>query len=324
MASGLTLKKTAVVLFNLGGPGSQEEVRPFLYSLFSDPAILSLPNPLRSLLAALITWKRLKEAREIYALLGGGSPLLKNTHTQAQALEMELGEGYKTFVAMRHAAPKIQTTLQEVEAYDPQEVILLPLYPHYSTTTTESFLRGWSKAIKGQKTPTRFVSSYPEQSGFIEAMADLTVPHYTRAKNEGIPRVLFTAHGLPEKIIKGGDPYQRQIEQTAKRLVERLGLSSGEVVLCYQSRVGPLKWIGPSTEEEVIKAAQDKKPLVVVPISFVSEHSETLVELDITYQKLALFHGCPAYHRVETVQTHPSFIKGLASLVKGQAHSLLP
>jgi len=322
MGSSIRVKKTAVVLFNLGGPASQEEVKPFLYSLFSDPAIISLPNPFRSILAYFIARNRLKETQAIYAHLGGGSPLLKNTKAQATALQTELGDGYRTFVAMRHAAPKMQATFHEVKDYDPQEVILLPLYPQYSTTTTESFLKGWNKVAKGWMTPTHFVSSYPTQNDFIEATRVLTVPHYEKAKTQGEPMVLFTAHGLPEKIIKRGDPYQGHVEKTVQSLIEKLEISSKEVVLCYQSRVGLLKWIGPSTEEEVLKAAQERKPLVVVPVSFVSEHSETLVELDITYRNLALSHGCPAYYRVETVQTHPSFIRCLATLVKEKDNSI--
>lgn len=313
----IIMAKTAVVLLNLGGPLSQEEIKPFLFSLFSDPAILTFPNPFRYILASLITRKRLKEAQHIYAQLGGGSPLLKNTESQATALENELGEGYKVFIAMRHAAPLTHETFQKAKAYNPDEIVLLPLYPHYSTTTTESSFKEWKRVSKGYPTPTHFIHSYPAQKGFVEALADLTHPHYEKAKHFGIPRVLLTAHGLPEKIIQKGDPYQQQVETTAFEFTKKMGFSKEDTTLCYQSRVGPLKWIGPYTEEEIVRASLDKRPLVVVPISFVSEHSETLVELDITYRELALQNGCPAYHRVETVQTHPLFIKGLASLVRG-------
>lgn len=316
MGSSSRLKKTAVVLFNLGGPLSQDDVEPFLFSLFSDPAILTLPNPFRHILARLITRGRLKEARHIYAQLGGGSPLLKNTNEQAKALESELGAGYKVYVAMRHAAPFTKTAFEEVKAYDPDEVILLPLYPQYSTTTTESSFKEWNKVAKGWNRPTHLIHSYPTQMGFITAMAELTLPHYGEAKKLGTPRVLLTAHGLPEKIIKKGDPYQRQVEQTANQLIEKIEVENNDVVICYQSRVGPLKWLAPYTEEEIKKTAKEKRPLVVIPLSFISEHSETLVELDVTYRELALQSGCPGYRRVETVQTHPLFIKGLASLVR--------
>ncbi len=316
MDSGVKMKKTAVILFNLGGPSSQQEVKHFLISLFSDPAIITLPNPFRYLLARVIAGGRLKEAQHIFSLLGGGSPLLKNTKAQAEALETELGTGFRVFVAMRHANPLTKETAQEVKSYGPEEIVLLPLYPQYSTTTTESSFKEWKRITLGWKIPTRSVPFYPRHEGFIEAMKALALPHYEKAQKEGAPRVLLTAHGLPEKVIKKGDPYQQQVEDTAKKLVEKLGISSLDSRICYQSRVGPLKWIGPYTEEEVLKAAQEKRPLVIIPLSFVSEHSETLVELDITYRHLALKKGCPAYHRVETVQTHPSFIKGLADLVR--------
>lgn len=309
------MKKTAVVLLNLGGPSTQEEIRSFLFSLFYDPSILTFPNPFRYFLASLLARRRLKEAQHIYSCLGGGSPLLKNTNAQALALETELGKGFRVFVAMRHASPLSDETVYNVKAYAPDEVVLLPLYPQYSTTTTQSSFRAWAKAAQGWKIKTHFVHSYPQEEGFLVAMKELVLPHYWEAQKKGKPRVLMMAHGLPEKIIKKGDPYQRHVEETAKSLIEKLGVYPLDSVLCYQSRVGPLKWIGPYADEEIVKSAKENRPLVVIPLSFVSEHSETLVELDITYRDLALREGCPAYHRVETVQTHPLFIKGLARLV---------
>lgn len=317
MPSAPSQKKTAVVLFNLGGPSSPDEIKPFLFSLFSDPAILTIPQPFRYLLATLITKKRLREAQHIYAQLGGSSPLLKNTIAQAKALETELGKEYRVFVAMRHAAPLIKTVFQDVQTYDPDDVVLLPLYPQYSTTTTESAWKEWKRTSVDWETPTQFVRSYPTQNGFLEAMKELTLPLYEKAKTHGRPRVVLTAHGLPEKIIKKGDPYQRHVEESAQKLIQKLQILPDESILCYQSRVGPLKWIGPSTESEILSASQENRPLVIVPLSFVSEHSETLVELDITYKKLALDNGCPAYYRAPTVQTHPLFIKGLGDLVRG-------
>lgn len=301
-----------------------EEVKPFLFSLFYDPAIITFPNPLRYVLAHFISKRRLKEALHIYSLLGGSSPLLKNTRAQATALEKELGEGYRVFVSMRHASPLIKETFQEVMHYGPDEIILLPLYPQYSTTTTGSAFNIWQKILKNEAITTRSIHSYPIEEGFLETLKEKTLFHYHMAQKQGIPRVLLTAHSLPEKIIKNGDPYQGQVEETAQRLVEYLNIPDLDVVLCYQSRVGPLKWIGPQLIEEIVAASRAGRPLVVVPLSFVSEHSETLVELDITYRHLALAQGCPAYHRVETVQTHPLFIKGLARLVQksGKNHVL--
>ncbi|MBS0271337.1 MAG: ferrochelatase [Proteobacteria bacterium] len=310
------MKKTAVVLLNLGGPSSLEEVSPFLFSLFYDPAIITLPNPFRYLLAKFISRRRLKEAREIYSLLGGGSPLLKNTIEQAVSLENELGNGFRVFVSMRHAPPLVKDTLKDIKTYQPDEIVLLPLYPQYSTTTTGSALKVWEETLKNENASVWSIHSYPCEFGFLEAMTEKTLIQYKKAQEFGKPLVLFTAHGLPKRLIKAGDPYQRQVEETIQNLVANLNLPFLDYVICYQSRVGPLEWIGPSTEEMVISASCEKRPLVVVPVSFVSEHSETLVELDMTYRDLALRKGCPSYQRVETVQTHPFFIKGLARLVR--------
>jgi ferrochelatase len=307
----MTSKTTAVVLLNVGGPSSLKDVYPFLVSFFSDPAILTFPLPFRYVLSRILASVRLKKSKHIYEQLGGGSPLLPQTLSQANSLEKELGDGYKVFVAMRHAAPFIKDVSHDVSANSFEKTILLPLCPHYSSTTNGSFFQAW-EAAHG---PCAIrIPSYPTLDGFLEAIVELTTPCYTRAKKEGVPRVLFTAHGLPEKIIQQGDPYQRQIEETAAALKKKMGFP--DINVCYQSRVGFLPWIGPSLEEEIRKAGKEKRPLVVVPISFVSEHSETLIELDVDMKILALKAGCPHYERVQTVQTHPSFIKGLASLVR--------
>lgn len=316
MGAGSLVKKTAVVLLNLGGPSSEKEIYPFLLSLFYDPSILSLPNPFRYGLAKFIAARRFPEAKRIYAHLSGGSPLLANTITQATAVERGLGKGYRVFVAMRHAPPFISDVFQEVVAYAPDEIILCPLTPQYSTTTTESFFKEWDKVAHCTCTPTRKISSYPTLPGFVQALKELTLPYYTEALGYGAPQVLLTAHGLPEKIIKKGDPYQRHIEETAQSVRDLLSLP--EASLCYQSRVGPLRWIGPSLEEEICKAASTQRPLVIVPLSFVSEHSETLVELDLLMRDLALEKGCPHYGRVPTVGIHPLFIEGLVSVIRGQ------
>lgn len=300
--------KVAVVLFNLGGPDSPEAVKPFLTNLFSDPAIIGLPQPFRGLLAWWIAKRRTPHAQEIYAQLGGKSPIVPNTEAQARALEVELGEGFKCFIAMRYWHPRADDTRKEVAAYQPDTVVKLPLYPQYSTTTTASSFSEWGEG--GQA-----IGCYPINPGFIQAQVELIKPVLDEAKQHGTPRLLFSAHGLPEKIIKAGDPYQWQCEQTAQAIAKALG-EDVEWLNCYQSRVGRLKWIEPYTEQEIRRAGADKRPLVVVPIAFVSEHSETLVELDIEYRDLARESGVPSYGRVPTVGTHPTFIKGLADLVR--------
>jgi ferrochelatase len=311
--------KRAIVLSNLGGPDSLEAVRPFLFNLFNDPAIFHLPQPFRSWLAAIVARRRAPVAVEIYRHLGGGSPLLANTEDQARALHKALGGGDETrvFVAMRYWHPFTAQTVADVQAWGPDEVVLLPLYPQYSTTTTASSLGAWHETARflGLKVPTKAVCCYPTAPGFIDAIAKLIAPALTGAALYGKPRLLLSAHGLPETVVKGGDPYQFQCERTAAAIVEALAIPTLDWVVCYQSRVGPMKWIGPSTDESIRKAGQDKAPAVIAPIAFVSEHSETLVEIEIDYRKLAGEAGVPYFVRVPTVSSAPSFITALADLV---------
>jgi ferrochelatase len=227
---------------------------------------------------------------------------------------------------MRYWHPFTAQTVADVKDWAPDEILLLPLYPQFSTTTTASSLAAWHNAARFLKlsAPTRAICCYPTEPGFIEAMARAIQPILADAERHGTPRLLLSAHGLPEKIVKGGDPYQFQCEQTATAIVEALGslgvdIKSLNWTVCYQSRVGPLKWIGPSTDDEIRRAGEQKESVVVAPIAFVSEHSETLVELEIEYRKLAEDCGVPAYRRVPAVATAPAFIAGLARLVRAQA-----
>ena len=303
---------------NLGGPDSLEAVRPFLANLFSDPAIIGLPGLLRLPLAHLIAWRRGPVARDIYARLGGRSPLLANTEAQARALEGALGPGYRCFVAMRYWHPMSIETVRAVAEWTPDEIVCLPLYPQFSTTTTASSLVMWrgAAARQGLSRPTRIVCCYPREQGFVEAIVGLIRPALEAASGTGKPfRLLLTAHGLPKKIIDRGDPYPDQVEQTAAAVVAALARPELDWRVCYQSRVGPLEWIGPATDEEIRRAGEDGVALVVAPISFVSEHSETLVELDLDYRSLAEGAGVPTYHRVPTVGLEPAFIGSLAKLV---------
>jgi ferrochelatase len=311
--------KTAIVLFNLGGPDSPAAVRPFLFNLFNDRAIIGVPQPLRYVLAKLVSKRRAPVAAEMYDELGGRSPLLANTQAQADALQAALGDrGTRIFIAMRYWHPLTQDTAAAVKQFGPDRVILLPLYPQFSSTTTGSSVNAWTRAARkiGLKVPTSTICCYPQESGFIDAIVDLLRPALDTASRDGPPRVLFSAHGLPKKIVAGGDPYQWQVEQTAAAIVARLNRPGLDWRVTYQSRVGPLEWIGPYTDDEIRRAGQARKPLVVVPIAFVSEHSETLVELDIAYRRLAAENGVPRYERVATVGTHPAFIAGLVHLVQ--------
>ncbi|KZD12826.1 ferrochelatase [Oceanibaculum pacificum] len=313
------MTKTAIVLFNLGGPDRPDSVRPFLFNLFNDPAIIGLPNPLRYLVAKLISGRRAPVAAEIYQHLGGGSPLLPNTVAQADALTdalSDLGE-VKSFIAMRYWHPMTEETVRAVLDYAPDQVVLLPLYPQFSTTTTASSLKKWrEEATKvGLSAPTHIVGCYPRADGYIRSVAQLTKAAMAQI-TAGKPRILFSAHGLPKKVVEKGDPYQWQVEQSAARVVAAMDVPDLDWVVCYQSRVGPLEWIGPSTDQEIRRAGQDGVPLVVCPIAFVSEHSETLVEIELEYRHLAEESGVPAFIRVPTPGDDPLFIESLAKSVR--------
>jgi len=325
-------KRQAIVLFNLGGPDSLDAVRPFLFNLFNDKAIFRLPQPFRSLLAAFVAKRRTPTATEIYRQLGGGSPLLPNTEAQAAALHDALGGNadIRVFIAMRYWRPFTTQTVADVQAWAPDEIILLPLYPQFSTTTTASSLLAWHQGAKalGLKTPVREICCYPTQAGLIEAMADLIAPGLIEAAKHGAPRLLLSAHGLPESVVTSGDPYQWQCEQTAQAVVAALAKSNPDWAeldwtVCYQSRVGPMKWIGPSTDAEIMRAGQDKVPVVIAPIAFVSEHSETLVEIEIEYRHLAQEQGVPFFKRIPTVGAAPPFIDALARLIQHPGHGVI-
>ncbi|MBV9332062.1 MAG: ferrochelatase [Alphaproteobacteria bacterium] len=309
--------KTAIVLFNLGGPDSPEAVAPFLRNLFSDPAIIALPGFLRRPLARIIAARRGSTARGIYAQLGGKSPILTETCRQKAALEAamrERGIDAQCVIGMRCWKPFIRDAFDEIERLAPDTVLLLPLYPQYSTTTTGSSLKEWERLSSAQNSAKAIpITSYPELGGFIDALADLLQQSLTRRRQDVDYRILLSAHGLPKRIVEKGDPYCRQVERTARALVERLGIVEDWRVT-YQSRVGPLAWVGPATDDEIRRAGSEGKGVIVVPISFVSEHAETLVELDIDYAKLARESGVPDYLRVPSVGTHPAFIAGLADL----------
>jgi protoporphyrin/coproporphyrin ferrochelatase len=313
------MARTAVVMMNLGGPDKLQSVRPFLFNLFSDPAILRLPAVVRWPLAQLLSSRRARVARGIYERLGGGSPLLANTLAQARALEAALGPDHRCFVAMRYWHPLSEETARDVAEWEPEEIVCLPLYPQFSTTTTASSLAAWRAAAKriGISRRARIVCCYPSDEGFVAAMAELIRPVLDLASGlEKPPRLLLTAHGLPKKVVTAGDPYPGQVEATATAIIAALDRRGIDWQVCYQSRVGPLEWIGPETDHEIRRAGGEKVPLVVAPISFVSEHSETLVELDLDYRRLAEASGVPAYYRVPTVGVEPRFIQSLAALVR--------
>ncbi|MCB1783518.1 MAG: ferrochelatase [Alphaproteobacteria bacterium] len=336
------MKKIAVILYNLGGPDSKDSIKPFLFNFFMDPNIIGAPAPIRFFLAKYISIKRSRrEAGDSYRELGDKSPLLANTNAQKDALEKTLNENangieYKVFTCMRYWHPMAPQVVEEVKSWSPDHIVQLPLYPQFSTTTTWSALQSWKSAADkvGLKAPRSTICCYSENEGFLETSAVHIREKIEQAQKDGhtAPRILFSAHGLPEKIVNGGDPYQHQCERTAAKIAEKLSIvissdskksESANTLsqpvdwqICYQSRVGPLKWIGPSIEEALRKAATDNKPVIVYPHAFTQEHVETLVELDVEYAHMAKDLGLPGYYRAKTVGTNPVFINALATLVK--------
>ncbi|ACZ49046.1 ferrochelatase [Anaplasma centrale str. Israel] len=321
-------KKVAVVLLNLGGPGSLCEVEKFLFSLFSDRRILGLPYPLRMLVAMIISKLRARSARKIYSLMGGKSTILEETEHQASALEKRLnsaaeGKMYKVFVCMRHSKPRSREALHAVRDYQPEHVVLLPMYPQYSSTTTLSAIEDWYNSARRAryKPDTRVICCYHVHEDYILAHRNLILSEYNKAlMAHDRPRVLFSAHGLPVRVVERGDPYQEQIRQSVCAIVEQLGIQALDYSICYQSKVGPTKWLEPSTKLEILRARDDGVPVIVVPISFVSEHSETLVELDMEYK--ALMPGEQKYFRVPALGVDASFIECLYKLSRAPDTSM--
>ena len=311
--------KKAVILFNLGGPDNLENVEPFLFNLFNDPAILNLPSFFRFPLAKLIANRRTPTAKKIYKELGGSSPILKLTTEQAAALELKLNKDdnlsdYRCFVVMRCWHPRALNVVKEVINYNPKEIILMPLYPQYSAATSGSSIKEWNNicAKNNYKVKTSIICCYPTDENFIEAHKNEIIKKIKNLENF---KLIFSAHGLPQKNIKKGDPYQWQVEQSVNKIVKSLNIKDLDWILSYQSRVGPLKWIGPSTEDIIVENSKLEKHIVLVPIAFVSEHSETLVELDIEYKELAAKNGCKNYTRVPALGTNENYIKAMSNLI---------
>jgi ferrochelatase len=314
------VRRVAVVLFNLGGPDSLKAVRPFLFNLFNDPAIFGLPQPARAAAATAISSLRASGARKNYEAMGGSSPLLRETRAQARELGARFSESEvdaRVFIAMRYWRPMTGAATKAVAGFEPDDVVLLPLYPQFSASTTASSLKAWTEAYKGPG-KVHAVCCYPDDPGLVEAHARLIEKTWEEAGRPSNVKILFSAHGLPEKAVAAGDPYQWQIERTAAAVVARLAQGPCRDLpwqVCYQSRVGPLKWLGPYTPEAIEAAAHDGLGVLVSPIAFVSEHVETLIELDRDYAEVAEHAGAPLYLRVPALGVEPAFVDGLAGLV---------
>ena len=310
--------RVAVVLFNLGGPDTLKSVRPFLFNLFADPAIIGLPGLLRMPLAALIASLRDPSARANYARMGGASPLLAETQAQSDALKAALEArlpqaNVEVFIAMRYWRPFSAETAAAVAAFAPDEIVLLPLYPQFSTTTTASSIKAWEAVYRGPGR-SRSVCCYPTLEGLVEAHALRVEVAWEAAGRPQPVRLIFSAHGLPQSVVQAGDPYAAQVASTAQAVASRLPVGLADWRIAYQSRVGPMKWLAPTTLDEIDEAARDGVGVILSPNAFVSEHVETLVELDHDYRLRAQAAGIGAYIRAPTLGIEASFIDGLAAL----------
>jgi ferrochelatase len=315
--------KLGVVLFQLGGPDSLEAIEPFLYNLFCDPDIIDFPfaRIARQPLAKLISTTRAKHVAHHYAEIGGKSPILENTVRQARALEADLRRDYdaRVTVAMRYWHPFTEEAIGAVERQDPDEVVLLPLYPQYSKTTTGSSLNEWNRRWKRTGTPVTAIEEFYEDAAYLDSVVETVKARLAEFDNPADVDVIFSAHSVPVAVIEKGDPYQRQIERTVELVWERGGWP-GRRHLCYQSKVGASKWLRPSMHETVARlAAEGRKHLLVVPISFVSDHVETLHEIDIEHREQARGLGITDYKMTAGLNDAPAFIRALSGLVRARA-----
>jgi ferrochelatase len=316
--------KIGVVLLNLGGPDSLDAVEPFLYNLFSDPDIIDFPFSFlfRKRLAKLISGRRAPMARGQYEKIGGGSPLKEHTLKQAALLEAKLNEKLpaKVYAAMRYWRPSTEETLDRIKADGIRNVILLPLYPQYSKATTTSSVKEWEAQLKlrGEtKVETTLIESYYDFPPYIEALVERVnegLSRFPNARHQDV-HLLFSAHGTPMKLVRQGDPYSGHIKVTIESIIRQGGFSQN-YSLCYQSKVGPMKWLTPSTPDTINKlAAEGVKNMLVVPVAFVSDHLETLFELGIEYRRVAELAGVEQYEVTTGLNDSPIFIDALARLV---------
>ncbi len=311
-------KRIAVVLFQLGGPDSQAAVEPFLYNLFCDPDIINFPGAFlaRKALAKLISTTRSKVVRQHYAEIGGGSPIRRLTEQQARALEKALKPhiSVRTMVAMRYWQPDTAEAVAVLDREPYDELILLPLYPHYSFATTRSSLNEWNRQYTA-KTPVKIIDHFYDHPDYIAGIVQRINEVLTTLDNREQVHLVFSAHGLPMTLVEKGDPYPKQIEETVQ-LVRELGAWENPHVLCYQSKVGPQKWLRPSltgTIERMAKSGITR--MLVIPIAFLTEHIETLHEINIEAREKAESLGVKEFYMMPAINDSPLLIRALADLV---------
>ncbi len=316
--------RVGVLLLNLGGPDKLEDVGPFLFNLFSDPEIIRLPfRWLQKPLAWFIASRRTKTSQANYKQIGGGSPLRRITEAQGEALKEklgELGQEANIYVGMRYWHPYTEEAIADITQDNIEHLVILPLYPQFSISTSGSSFRLlekiWQEDPKLQRLEYTVIPSWYKEPGYLEAMATLIAQELDQLSHPHEAHIFFSAHGVPKSYVEeAGDPYQQEIEECTALIMQTLNRPNAHT-LAYQSRVGPVEWLQPYTEDALKDlGAQGVKDLVVVPISFVSEHIETLQEIDIEYREVAEAAGIHNFRRVPAPNTHPIFIKALADLV---------
>jgi protoporphyrin/coproporphyrin ferrochelatase len=322
--------RTGVLLLNLGGPDQLEDVRPFLFNLFSDPEIIRLPFPwLQKPLAWLISTLRSTKSQENYLAIGGGSPLRHITEAQAQALQeslQEKGQSAGMYIGMRYWHPFTEEAIARIKRDRIDQLVILPLYPQFSISTSGSSFRLleklWQEDPYLNRVDYTVIRSWYQQPGYLQAMAQLVATELDQFPNPDNVHIFFSAHGVPVSYVEeAGDPYQKEIEECTTLIMQTLNRPNPHT-LAYQSRVGPVEWLKPYTEDAITELADEGvKEMLVVPISFVSEHIETLQEIDIEYRELAEESGIEDFRRVPALNTHPVFIDALAELVVNAINS---
>ena len=323
-----TTRRVGIVLFQLGGPDTLEAIQPFLYNLFCDPDIIDFPFARigRKALAKLISTTRARKVQHHYATIGGRSPIRPNTERQARALERELrGQGIDAhcFVAMRYWHPFTREAIAQLQAAECNEIVLLPMYPQYSSTTTGSSLNEWNRLFRDD-IPAHCVETFYRNTIYLDSVVEKVNQALSRFSEQSQPEIIFSAHSIPMSVIEKGDPYQRQIEETVSLVMARGGWSNPHR-LCYQSKVGASRWLQPSLTHTLRELASKKvREVCIVPIAFVSDHVETLGEIDHQARHLAAQLGFSQFEMSAGLNDSPKFIKALGQIVQDALAQELP
>ena len=321
---GNTFRRLGIVLFQLGGPDTLDAIEPFLFNLFCDPDIIDFPFARigRRPLAKLISTTRAKKVQHHYSVIGGGSPIRRFTEAQGRALErtlVDFGVDATCVVAMRYWHPFTREAIEQLEAVHPDEIVLLPMYPQYSTTTTGSSLNEWNRLFTPNGAPIRCVQDFYRNPMYLDAVVEKVEEALARFVRPGGVELVFSAHSVPIQVIQKGDPYQRQIEETVSLVMERGGWPNRHR-LCYQSKVGASKWLQPTLRGTLRDLGeQGAKQVCVVPISFVSDHVETLGEIDHEAREQAEQLGITQFEMSAGLNDSPKFIAALADVVMAAA-----